>query len=329
MPLKIDDSKNQSLDGSFSNLRQALNTFAFQLKRITGEDTWLTTPSTSLKSTPGAKGDKGDTGEPGAPGAPGAKGDKGDTGEPGAPGTPGAKGDKGDTGEPGAPGTPGAKGDKGDTGTPGTPGAKGDKGDTGTPGINALVQHPGYASNRYYAITEFTNATAGSFSPSFIYYSPVFIHANQNFNRVAFNSNTTFMVNQESRIALYDFDKGVPNNLLNDFGSVAYTSIGVKEIAININLLPGWYYLAIQFMMSNSIIFPNLCASSILGSFSPTHNNYSGYRANFAYNSFPKIAPQTSLTLVSAPLFWLTGLRQKLSPNEAQTGFISGKYVTI
>ncbi len=25
----------------------------------------------------------------------------------------------------------------------------------------------------------------------------------------------------------------------------------------------------------------------------------------------------------------LTGLRQKLSPNEAQTGFISGKYVTI
>jgi hypothetical protein len=37
MPLRIDDTENASANDSFSNLRQVLNTFAFQIKQITGQ----------------------------------------------------------------------------------------------------------------------------------------------------------------------------------------------------------------------------------------------------------------------------------------------------
>jgi hypothetical protein len=88
MPI-IDDDENFSTNNKL-NLVQVLNTFAFLLKKITGETSWTIPASISLvtlaqtQGEPGAKGDKGD------PGEPGAKGDKGD------PGEPGAKGDKGD-----------------------------------------------------------------------------------------------------------------------------------------------------------------------------------------------------------------------------------------
>ena len=131
MPLRIDDTEDASANDSFVNLRQVLNTFAFQIKQITGQSSWRTPPPLPITEL-GAKGDKGDTGATGAQGIQGEKGDKGDTG---AQGIQGEKGDKGDTG---AQGIQGEKGDTGATGVQGIQGKKGDKGDTGATGAQGI-----------------------------------------------------------------------------------------------------------------------------------------------------------------------------------------------
>lgn len=114
MPI-INDNTNFSNNSKLS-LIQVLNTFAFLLKKITGEDSWKVPATISLANLaqnqgglPGEKGDKGDKGDLGEPGATGAqgiqglKGDKGDKGDPGINGEPGLKGDKGDKGDSGEP----------------------------------------------------------------------------------------------------------------------------------------------------------------------------------------------------------------------------------
>lgn len=79
MALNIDDTDNSAITGNPSNLRRVLNSFAFQIKQITGQSSWKISPHLPITQL-GEKGDKGDTGATGTQGIQGEKGDKGDTG---------------------------------------------------------------------------------------------------------------------------------------------------------------------------------------------------------------------------------------------------------
>jgi hypothetical protein len=113
------------------------------------------------------------------------------------------------------------------------------------------------------------------------------------------------MNSQNARLALYDSIQATPTNLIQDFGLISYTTAAFQEFTVSINLLPGWYFLALQLLQSNSVSAHNSSFSSVLGSLAPTSNNFNGYRANLAFGSFPKAASQASITPVITPLYWL------------------------
>ena len=94
MPFTVDDNLDPNSLPPGTNIRQAINILATQIKELSGKQTWRTKPDYSIVTAI-----KGDTG---ATGAAGAKGDKGDPGATGSAGAVGAKGDKGDPGATGA-----------------------------------------------------------------------------------------------------------------------------------------------------------------------------------------------------------------------------------
>jgi Collagen triple helix repeat (20 copies) len=96
MPFSIDDNLDPNNLPLGTNIRQAINILATQVKQLSGKQTWRMKPDYSIATA--IKGDKGDTGATGAAGIQGAKGDKGDTGTTGAQGIQGVKGDTGATG---------------------------------------------------------------------------------------------------------------------------------------------------------------------------------------------------------------------------------------
>jgi hypothetical protein len=267
VPISLNDSINPAESNERLSLIQTLNSFAFILKKITGQSSWKVPPPLALTEVmQGAKGDKGD---PGEPGAPGVKGDKGEPGEPGAPG------------------------------------AKGDTGATGAPGVSALPAHPGFYPTRYYANAVFSSSTFITLSPGNIYYSYFFVPTSQAFNRLAFLNNTSYMTAQEVKVAIYETSLGFPTNLLADLGAISFTTTGYKEFSFSLTLSPGWYAIALQCLSSMSIANPVISLNNLLGQSSPNSSSFSGYRATFSYGAFPKIASQNAITPVACPLFWL------------------------
>jgi hypothetical protein len=75
MPFSIDDNLDPNNLPLGTNIKQALNILATQVKQLSGKQTWRTKPDYSIATA--IKGDKGDTG---VQGIQGEKGDKGDTG---------------------------------------------------------------------------------------------------------------------------------------------------------------------------------------------------------------------------------------------------------
>lgn len=83
MPFSVDDNLDPNNLPSGTNIRQAINILATQLKQLSGKSTWRAKPDYSIVTA--VKGDKGDKGEPGATGAQGIQGQPGAKGEPGEP----------------------------------------------------------------------------------------------------------------------------------------------------------------------------------------------------------------------------------------------------
>jgi hypothetical protein len=85
MPFSIDDNLDPNNLPLGTNIRQAINILATQIKQLSGKQTWRTKPDYSIATAiKGEKGDKGDTGATGAQGIQGLKGDTGATGATGA-----------------------------------------------------------------------------------------------------------------------------------------------------------------------------------------------------------------------------------------------------
>ena len=89
MPYNVNDNLDFNNFPPASNLRQAVDILATQIKELSGKSSWKDKPDYSLANIlvqPSLKGDKGDTG---LQGIQGVKGDKGDTGATGAKGQTG------------------------------------------------------------------------------------------------------------------------------------------------------------------------------------------------------------------------------------------------
>ena len=266
-------------------------------------DTGLT-GATGLKGDTGATGATGLKGDIGLTGATGPKGDIGLTGATGAKGDAGATGTTGATGLKGDTGLTGAAGLKGDTGLTG---AAGPKGDTGAKGDFSSV-HPGFISGRYYPPGFYISSTSGALNTGVVHYSYFFVPKQQNFSAVAFQISATFSAAQNARLAIYNVENGLPSSLVADIGTATITSAIVKELAIPISLLSGWYALAFVVDGSGaSFVVPNstFLVANLIGQATATKSTTGGIRATFAYGAFPAIAPVSNLSYGDVPFIWL------------------------
>lgn len=166
--------------------------------------------------------------------------------------------------------------------------------------------HPGFISGKYYTSSLVVSPATTTFSNGSIYYTYFFAPIQANFNRISFNTSSSFMIPQEARIAIYAVNNGLPTKLLFNLGIISLSTSGNKEVIFPFSLIPGWYAIAIQFTATINVVSPNLNLSYLLGqSIISLSALPSGLRASFNYGDFPNSAPINNISEMPTPLFWL------------------------
>lgn len=117
------------------------------------------------------------------------------------------------------------------------------------------------------------------------------------FNRIGIE--ITSSNNSECRLGIYsnNDDEAVPNKLILDAGVVSCQSNGIKEIEINIELIPGWYWLAALWENTPTVraIVNGEFDDFMMGSPSVSVNGYYlYYDYSFSNGDLPLTIPEVS-----------------------------------
>lgn len=111
---------------------------------------------------------------------------------------------------------------------------------------------PNWVVGRYYdyrSVIVFTQALSTKApATTHVYVSPLFIPRRIRFDRVAIHLPSAPSSTATARLGLYTCDTAAyrPGTLVADFGEVGAGTTGVKELAINQWLDPGWHFAAVQ-----------------------------------------------------------------------------------
>jgi len=225
-----------------------------------------------LQGTQGNPGAQGAQGPTGSTGLQGLKGDTGATGAKGDTGATGAKGDTGDTGAQGSSGVVTVNAPITNAGTSSAANLSVSTGTTSAVGVlqltdsvsststttaataNAVKTAYDYAGTRtsvlkktsgnYYRTLASTRNTTTPVHQR-VYYTPILIDSTTSFDRISFQSASTFVGTATVRLGIFLNSGGNPATLVLDAGTVSVTAAStLYEITINQSLDAGFYWLA-------------------------------------------------------------------------------------
>jgi hypothetical protein len=105
-------------------------------------------------------------------------------------------------------------------------------------------QHPGYTTGKYYASALIgDNSGSASLSANSLRTQLFILEEDATFDRVEVRCESTTSLN--ARLGIYSVGSdGLPDSLIEDFGTFASSSTGAKSITISTSLSKGMYYLA-------------------------------------------------------------------------------------
>lgn len=169
---------------------------------------------------------------------------------------------------------------------------------------------PGMMSGRYYYPANMVLGTTSTVATGLALFYPVCVP-----HRLALASISTYVntaaASTNCRIALYENDEGQPTNLLLESGSMSTATTGLKTYTPGspLDLMPGWYWTAMQVDSSSPVFkaFSDLAVLALLGwdGITGPSNKILGYFEIQAYGAFPSVANVgiSEITLVSPIVF--------------------------
>jgi hypothetical protein len=115
------------------------------------------------------------------------------------------------------------------------------------------VAHPGFASGRYYTTELFAAPSTFTLTTNRLYAIPFFVGKAFTFTRMGAFITVTAAGSLE--LGVYSNLDGAPNTLIADAGSIAIpgNNLAANITGLNINLSPGWYWLALAANAAASI----------------------------------------------------------------------------
>jgi hypothetical protein len=170
--------------------------------------------------------------------------------------------------------------------------------------------HPGFRKGYYYGGIGYVDTmTTQKLSANRIYLVLTYIPIPVKFTYIGIAVSTAAAANTLCRLGIYGNNQstGYPDKLVEDFGTVNTSSNGNKEILINYDFVPGWYYLA---ALPNSTPTVRSKGSGEFndywgGSISPL-SNASYLYMNSSYSSgLPDTIDSYSVTTGNVPYMWL------------------------
>lgn len=170
--------------------------------------------------------------------------------------------------------------------------------------------HPGFRKGYYYSGIGYVDTkTTQALSANRIYLVLTYIPIPVKFTYIGIAVSTASAANTFCRLGVYANNQstGFPGELVADFGTVATSSNGNKEITINYDFIPGWYYLA-ALSSSNPTVrakgngeFNDYWGGSV----TPITNATYLYVNNAYTNGFPETVDSYSYIQGKVPYIWV------------------------
>lgn len=167
--------------------------------------------------------------------------------------------------------------------------------------------HPGYTSGDYVMTTACVGATSAGTAFVEVEYQAICFAGVEllSLDQLAVNV-TTAILGSSCRMALYTNVAGRPDSLIVETAAIPTTSTGVKTAAISEDLLPGFYWTAVQVSVT-TIGFRRSLASTV----SPHVNSLTAglrpalWYESQAYGAFPATAAITGHRSRSVPIVYV------------------------
>jgi hypothetical protein len=196
------------------------------------------------------------------------------------------------------------------------PGSVGEAGQKLTNQASGLLQwsnqdsfHPGIIPGKYYGSPDLVDAwTTQAVTSNRLYATPLYIPRRTNITRIGIEV-TNSSVGSQARLGLYNLDNtdGEPGSLIVDGGVVATNTNGLKEAVVDVNLNPGWYYMAAAFSGTPTVRAIGVSSEtmrSLLGATAPNANNQT-ITVVFAFDVLPNTFPDAEYSNVNRPWLWV------------------------
>lgn len=174
---------------------------------------------------------------------------------------------------------------------------------------NQTSFHPGIITGRYYGPPDLIdNWTTQAVLANRLYASLIYIPRRTNINRIGLEV-TTLASGSQARLGIYDLDNDSrePGSLIVDGGIVDTGTTGIKEVIIDVDLNPGWYYMAAAFSGTPTIRAVIVTAEnfrSLMGVTAPNTNNQN-LNVPFTFGALPITFPTAVYTNVNKPWLWI------------------------
>ncbi len=169
--------------------------------------------------------------------------------------------------------------------------------------------HPGLINGRYYGSPDLIDAwTTLVVLTNRLYASLLYVPYRTNITRIGLEV-TTAQAGAQARLGLYEVNdnNGEPGSLIVDGGLVSANTIGLKEVVVNLNLNPGWYYMAAAFVGTPSVraVLVNAeIVRSLIGTTAPNSNNHN-LNVAFTFGPLPSSFPTATYSNTSVPWLWV------------------------
>lgn len=169
--------------------------------------------------------------------------------------------------------------------------------------------HPGFRTDYFYGCTsEVDGQLTNMVIANRIYLTLLFCPITTTFNRIGLEILKRH--NSFARMGIYtnNDNEAVPEKLLLDAGVVSCNNTGIKELSINVSLIPGWYWIVALFSGTPTIRVINNGEFDdfIMGSPTTSSNGYYLYYP-YAYSNenLPETIPSVSYHTSRIPFLHL------------------------